>query len=538
MGPNPTVRDVLELKAMAGATLLAGGAGLDRRVTGVNIIEVPDVHRWLKGGEFLFTSGFPWREDHSRFAEVVTALEAIGAAGIGVKLGAYVSSVPVEVLAAADACGLPMISVPPDLPYMEVIEPLYQRIMARRLWALERSAEANGLFATLGLDHQSIERVAAALAGEVRNTVYVTDLVDEAVTVACPGEPAVRTPISSLAEPTASLVAEATGLDLRRTPTSVILAAGRGIGASLVVERRVEGQVLVVEDGKPFTEFVELTLAHAAELMSFLLLTRLSRLAGRMEAAQLFFDSLMSDRLTSEEAAERAATFGLRLTRPCAALVVGWSTSAKTPATRTWRAIERALSGLPHVVGTLEGGEHLVLVQAAADAEEGCDATADAVARIEGQLAASAGEAVLIASGTALAGAEGVRRSRSEALIAYGAARQRGLTGGVGFADLGVERVLSQIPLNEITEDYITTTVGPLLDDPELFRTLQTYLECGGNKVATAAAIPLHRSSLMYRLRKIATVLGADLDDPVQQLELWLAVRLRQIVLLTAPREP
>jgi purine catabolism regulator len=522
---------------MDGSTVLAGGAGLDRRVSGVNIIEVPDVHRWLKGGEFLFTSGFPWRDDPGRFAEVVAELEAIGAAGIGVKLGAYVSRVPDEVLASAEACGLPIISVPPDVPYMEVIEPLYQRITARRLWALERSAEAKGIFATLGLDHQSIERVAAALADEVRNTVYVTDLVDEAVTVAAPGEPPIRTSFASLGEPTASLVAEAVRLDLRRTPTSVILAAGRGIGASLVVERRVEGQILVIEDGKPFTEFVELALAHAAELVSFLVLTRLSRLAGRMEAAQLFLDSLMSDRLTSEEAAERAVTLGLRLTRPCVALVVGWSTRGRSSAPPPIRAIERALSGLPHVVGTLETGEHLVLVQAAAEPDGGSDPTSDAVSRIEDRLASAPGEAALIGSGTALVGVEGVRRSRSEALIAYRAARQRGLSGGVGFSDLGVERVLSQIPMNEITEDYITTTIGPLLEDPELFRTLQTYLECGGSKVATAAAIPLHRSSLMYRLRKIETVLGADLDDPVQQLELWLAVRLHQIVLLTSPRE-
>lgn len=45
-----TVRDVLGLKVMAGSQILAGQDGLDRVVSGVNIIEVPDVHRWLKGG--------------------------------------------------------------------------------------------------------------------------------------------------------------------------------------------------------------------------------------------------------------------------------------------------------------------------------------------------------------------------------------------------------------------------------------------------------------------------------------------------------
>jgi purine catabolism regulator len=104
--------------------------------------------------------------------------------------------------------------------------------------------------------------------------------------------------------------------------------------------------------------------------------------------------------------------------------------------------------------------------------------------------------------------------------------------GLVRFEDLKVERVLAQIPMTRLTEDYIAMAVSPLETEPELLKTLETFLEHGGNKVATAAAIPLHRSSLAYRLEKISTLLGVDIDEPETRLELWIALRLRRIFML------
>ena len=50
--------------------------------------------------------------------------------------------------------------------------------------------------------------------------------------------------------------------------------------------------------------------------------------------------------------------------------------------------------------------------------------------------------------------------------------------------------------------------------------------------------LPLHRSSLEYRLEKIAKMLGVDLTLPERQLELWLALRLRQVCALSIPARP
>jgi len=55
------VRELITLPSLAGSTLVAGAGGLDRIVSRVNVIEVPDILPWVKSNELLLTTGFPIR---------------------------------------------------------------------------------------------------------------------------------------------------------------------------------------------------------------------------------------------------------------------------------------------------------------------------------------------------------------------------------------------------------------------------------------------------------------------------------------------
>lgn len=523
------VRDVLELEPMSEASVLAGAAGLEREVTGVNIIEVPDVERWLKGGEFLFTAGYAWRETPEALSELLCDLDRVGVSGVGVKLGPYLPSIPREVVEVANDRSLPLIRIPPTLAYMDVIDPIYRQLAARRLWILERTSDIHDVLTSLGLDDQSIESVAGELAQQLHGSVYVFDDVDDSVVVAESSGETHRMPGESV-HPDVRAVALKTPSRLNdRRPTVVSVGGAHGLAASLVVGRRQRGRVVVLHDGGELAEFAERSVHHVAELISFLLMKRMAVIEGRREAGQLFLHSLMSDSLSREEASERALTVGLHLSSPHVVLVVGAVRARESDVEALSIAAERALADRPHVVGAMPDGKQLfALVEVSAGEEAWLVAAAG---RLEASSAAGGVPDVVIGSGSALPGLEGVRRSRSEATIAFNTTRRLGGRAGlVRFEDLGVERLLAQIPRSPLIAEYVERTLGPILQDAQLMRTLEAFLEHGGNKVAAAAAVPLHRSSLMYRLDKISKLLGVDLDEPERFLELWLAVRLRRIL--------
>lgn len=60
----------------------------------------------------------------------------------------------------------------------------------------------------------------------------------------------------------------------------------------------------------------------------------------------------------------------------------------------------------------------------------------------------------------------------------------------------------------------------------DLVKTLSAYLRHGGNAVAAAGALYIHRNSMRYRLARIRALLALDIDDPDTRLALRVALLL------------
>lgn len=98
------------------------------------------------------------------------------------------------------------------------------------------------------------------------------------------------------------------------------------------------------------------------------------------------------------------------------------------------------------------------------------------------------------------------------------------------FDNLGVYGILSAMDDVTGVERFVRSWLGPLLDydarkHSDLVATLTSYLECGGNYDATAAALAVHRSTLKYRLQRIREISGHDLTESDARFNLQLATR-------------
>ncbi|MBF6174076.1 PucR family transcriptional regulator [Nocardia blacklockiae] len=126
-------------------------------------------------------------------------------------------------------------------------------------------------------------------------------------------------------------------------------------------------------------------------------------------------------------------------------------------------------------------------------------------------------------------------QARRRADIAVRAAL-RGLGSPDGIAhwdDLGAHAVLLEIPDRALTWSTIPAPVRELLardGSGKLLDTLRSFLDHGGSIARTATALHMHRTSLYYRLDRIRSITGLDLDDGRDRLLLHLGVRLLDLV--------
>ena len=129
-------------------------------------------------------------------------------------------------------------------------------------------------------------------------------------------------------------------------------------------------------------------------------------------------------------------------------------------------------------------------------------------------------------------GLHGVSRSYLEAQQAIETGRKLRPDSVVhGHDEVIPHLVLAQNPV--LAERFVTHSLGRLRDPKlrnreQLLDTLEAYLDRGSVKDA-AAALGLHRHTVLYRLEKLRELLG-DLDAPATRLRLQLALDLRKLV--------
>lgn len=92
------------------------------------------------------------------------------------------------------------------------------------------------------------------------------------------------------------------------------------------------------------------------------------------------------------------------------------------------------------------------------------------------------------------------------------------------WASLGVYRMLAAVPATAIHPGVVR-----LLDSPELVATLETYLDLAGSVVETSRALRLHRTSLYYRLQRVADLTGTNLKNGDERLMLHLSLKLARL---------
>ena len=127
----------------------------------------------------------------------------------------------------------------------------------------------------------------------------------------------------------------------------------------------------------------------------------------------------------------------------------------------------------------------------------------------------------------------GLRAAAAEARSAIIAARAAGKPPGVTAHDAtGVQRMLMEWYASDAARASVRVQLAPLerlgrARSETAIRTLAAFLDEQGSITRTAVRLHLHRNAVTYRMRRITSLLGVDLDDPDQRLALQLACRAR-----------
>ena len=130
-------------------------------------------------------------------------------------------------------------------------------------------------------------------------------------------------------------------------------------------------------------------------------------------------------------------------------------------------------------------------------------------------------------------GLQGLRAGLTEARQAAALAGAGGRRVTVRHIDeLGIQRIMLGWYGSADFGRVVAAFLEPLVSadaDGVLLRTLQVYLDCQSSATSAAAALGVHRNTVMKRINRIASTLNVNLHDPDQRLALQLVVRMHRL---------
>ncbi|WP_207400462.1 PucR family transcriptional regulator ligand-binding domain-containing protein, partial [Actinomadura fibrosa] len=170
-----SVGEVLGVSTLNEARLIAGRTGLERVVQRLNVMEVPDILSWVKPNELLLTTGYPLRNTPQSLDNLVADLDERGLAALAIKLGRYLESLPAEMIAQADRRGFPLILLPNDVGFDDILNQVLTDILNRQAAVLARTEEVHRALVQIVLCGGGLQEVVDEVATLLDVAVVVLD---------------------------------------------------------------------------------------------------------------------------------------------------------------------------------------------------------------------------------------------------------------------------------------------------------------------------------------------------------------------------
>jgi PucR family transcriptional regulator, purine catabolism regulatory protein len=169
------LREALKLGPFVRARVVAGAAGLDRLVSQVNMMEVPDILPWVKPQQLLLTTTYPLRDNPAALSALVPGLAERGLAGLAIKPARYVDAIPQVMIEAADRLDFPLIEMPAETSFDEVVNAVLGSILNAQAMRLQRSAAIHDRFTRIVLSGGGLREIAQALSELVDRPTGILD---------------------------------------------------------------------------------------------------------------------------------------------------------------------------------------------------------------------------------------------------------------------------------------------------------------------------------------------------------------------------
>lgn len=551
-----TVQEMLAFDVLRKAKVLAGAAGMERRVTRINVMEVPDIVDWVNSGEFLLTTAFSIKDELNVLKKLIPEFNRKGLAGIGIKMKRYVEEIPAEIIDLANSLAFPIIEIPFEVSYTDVMMPVLTEIINNQANTLQKVKDIHSRLINAMLEGGSFKRIAEVISEAIGNTVAIRDSIFDSMVICC--QETDRAAIELILEREKEHCPEGFyRMDAERSSVfreDLINARRvRRISIPIYAHDRHCGYLYIWEDNRKINSVERTAIESSVPTIALDLMRKISIFEIESRHKIEFFDDLLSrEERSQRRAIDRAALFDFDRRQSYGVMIVS-ITNIKGFIKETLnntnflyqmnskilQIIERLTRNKKERCVYGNKSDRIIILYGADKAKAKQEAKNDMLSFAREILQYADYEmkdlTISIGMGRIYHEAAELWKSYNEAVKATKNNHMRSRSRAIHYDDLGVYRVLCSDEMEDELKQFYRETLAPLVEydrekDSELVKTLQMYYQYGGNLKKISKEMFTHYNTIIYRIQRIMEITGKNLEDANDSLSLQVALKILDIL--------
>lgn len=168
-----TLRDVIEMVKDKDINLVAGKENIDNEVTKVSVMEVPDIARWITGGELIISSFFALKDSVDDQLNLIKTFKEKNVAGLIVKVKRFIPAIPTQVAELAKTLEFPLLEVGPEFMYSWITDPVMNRLFNLKATFLIDQEEKVKIISQMKLNGSNLQQLIIKLCELVNNYISI-----------------------------------------------------------------------------------------------------------------------------------------------------------------------------------------------------------------------------------------------------------------------------------------------------------------------------------------------------------------------------
>ncbi|RFB32465.1 PucR family transcriptional regulator [Brevibacillus sp. VP] len=552
------IEHLLKMDRLQDAVVLGGKKGLSNVIKGITIMEAPDIADWLKGGEMLLTSLYPIRnytEEEQR--EFVSRLADKGVSALMIKNHRFVKKIPDAIVEAGEKSDLPIIQIPQDIPYVDVLYPVMEELFNNQVMKLKYFIEVHDRFTALSLTDAGLESIITTLGELIGNPAAIYDR-----NFIC------MTATSSYTMPTEqqeSIVERGKTVETKfpyywLTAQVTEFESETKLVEQLVVPIRtinhIKVHLVITEVRKQLEELDFIAIENAATALSLELVKQFAVAEVEREFKNDIIDDLLAGKSQMLETVyHRANLIGWDLDRSYAVLLfhvkeefTSLSQNEMNKPRSSRRLQTKTFSYLHEVVrshfadGILRRRGDTIILLLPVNQQEGkgknwLPTVKEKAREIQENIREKAKDIVVqVGIGNVAETVMDISGRYQEAQDALDLGEKLyGKESITAFAELGLFRLLCQFPDPAVLTSFIPPSLSRLVESKnaiknDLLHTLEVFLEHNQNAAKAAHDLFVHYKTVMYRLERIREITGMDFEDSEEMLGVRVGLKILNLV--------